>query len=123
MLKNILKSNILTSINKKIITCFIMLFIFSSKVNALEPNDSNVLSKIIDRFLDDTLDWVLLGGAGLISITCICRVVSEFMKGGSKYRFYDIGKFCIIALLMIFTIPFLPTLIKGIVSKYTSTLQ
>ena len=106
--------------SKKIISTLILLSIFSSKTYALTLNETNVLTSIIDKLITDTMDWILLGGGALIAITAILRVVSEYMKGGSKYRFYDIGKYCIIALLMLFILPFLPGFIESIVNKYIS---
>lgn len=84
---------------------------------ALSSND-NFFRKAIEQLGSDVLDGVSIGAIKGVLVVTALRLFVEYTRGGSKYKFFDIVKQCIIVLLGIIILPLLPGIVSLIVNNY-----
>lgn len=84
---------------------------------ALSSNN-NFFKDMVDRLGTDLLDGVSMGAIKGVLIVTALRLFVEYTRGGSKYKFFDITKQCIIVLLIIIVLPILPGIVNLVVNKY-----
>lgn len=96
------------------------LFMASNPIScfALSSNDNNFFRKAIEQLGNDVLDGVSIGAIKGVLVVTALRLFVEYTRGGSKYKFFDIIKQCLIVLLGIIILPLLPGLVSLVVNKY-----
>lgn len=118
-----LKNNY-SDIYYKLIKCISITLLMSTKPTlcfALVSNGArtgNFLKDILEQLGSDIFDGISGGAIKGILIVTALRLLVEYSRGGSKYKFFDITKQCIIVLLMIIVLPTLPGIVTLFVNKY-----
>ena len=96
------------------------LFMASNPTACLALSSSsggNLFREMIEQLGADLLDGVSMGAIKGVLIVTALRLFVEYTKGGSKYRFFDIAKQCLIVLLIIIILPTLPGIVTLVVDK------
>ena len=121
--KNIVsnKRNIIYNIKHSFTIAFLLMAIPNDSYALVTEN--SMMSSIIEQMGNDAFNHVVLGGTAIVLITTVLRLIVEYTKGGSKYRFYDIVKQCIIVLVILFILPFLPNMIEKVFGKYFTSFK
>lgn len=95
------------------------LFMASNPISCFAlSSDNNLFKEMVDRLGTDLLDGVSMGAIKGVLIVTALRLFVEYTRGGSKYKFFDITKQCIIVLLIIVVLPILPGIVNLVVNKY-----
>lgn len=96
------------------------LFIASNPIYcfALSSTENNFFEDMVNRLGTDLLDGVSAGAIKGVLIVTALRLFVEYTRGGSKYKFFDIIKQCLIVLLIIVVLPTLPGIVTLVVDKY-----
>lgn len=81
-------------------------------------NRDNIIVKVPEKLGTDIFDSVsTIVIYGIIIITAL-RLLSEYSRGGSRYKATEIIKECATVLLIVIVLPMLPGVVKKIVSRY-----
>lgn len=94
------------------------LYFASNMQNKTSYALGNFLADTTSALGDDIFKWVSTGAMKGILIITTLRLFSEYSRGGSKYKIFEIVKQCIIILLVLFVLPTLPALANLLVKKY-----
>ena len=106
--------------SKLVASISLALFMASNPIScfALSSSNNNFFKDMIERLGTDLLDGVSMGAIKGVLIVTALRLFVEYTRGGSKYKFFDITKQCIIVLLIIIILPTLPGIVNLVVNKY-----